>query len=175
MRRVDEAERERTLLQRELSVAHEERERLLEQLRSASLISKCASLEAELIALRAAHAQLQKDHNAAIARLSAAAKAEETGVSQENIEALISLGQKYKKQQKETQQENERLLCVIGQLSKELERQPGAPQILAELAAAKTELVVEKSENERLTRELAQWKAGNSPTSVSEEMRASFS
>jgi hypothetical protein len=67
--------------------------------------------------------------------------------------------------------ENERLLNVILSLKRELDREPGIPDVLNELKRAKTELALERAKSETLRSEIARLQ---SPKSSSKQKRGFF-
>ncbi len=159
MKRVDEAERERDVLRRELTYVHAERDRLVEQLRAQSLATRCVALEAELMVLRRAHDKAARE-NTTLQR-----KIEEIESNKMRVEV--------KKPDGSISSEYDRLLEVIACLNEELARQPAQDHILEELLMAKEALVSEKIEKEELARQLSVLKmqiqgAGSSPTRLSE-------
>lgn len=171
MKRVDEAEREKKSLEQELLCAHAERDRLVEQLSAMSLISRCASLEAQVIMLRESNEKLTKENN----ELSKRMRALNNNNARENSSLRVKNEGGDEKDKKILgtgeylpNAEYERLLAVIASLREELDRQPATEHIVEELMSAKQELVMEKIEKENLARELGKLKGTTgSPTRIS--------
>lgn len=141
MKKVEDVERERNALRRELTYAHAERDRLVEQLRAQSLATRCVALEAELMVLRRAHDKAVRENMTLIRKI------EDLEKGQAKIEK--------KKIEKAHSSEYDRLLEVIACLNEELARQPAQDHILEELLMAKEALVSEKIEKEELAREVS--------------------
>lgn len=186
MKRVDEAERERDVLRRELTYAHAERDRLVEQLRAQSLATKCVSLEAELMVTRRT---IEKNEHEKRKLQRKVDEMEKDGYCSSPTGSAISPRSPtsggtlapggFKKVMsgvyEDDKQEYDRLLEVIYNLNEELNRKPDIEGIVEELKEAKLDLCNERSEKEELSRELSNLKmaitqAGKSPTRVMDRM-----
>lgn len=156
VQRVNELERENQALQR---IAHESREEAAENGRKlAGMQEHALRLEKE----RASNSEGHAEAMAAIRRLRMEldeAREQRTGKGTDSGEL-------------ETMRiENARLLDVILSLKRELDREPGSPDVMQELLAAKTALAVEQARREQLEHTVAMLQSGASPKSSSADRK----